>query len=237
MPFLRYSHDKRGYEHVYLVQPITGRRGKVRSRILYWYRTPPNIKVGRTAFDEDVRRAIEKQYPEVAFDWPKLLATPKPVASADIERWRERRRLLKAQRTAAAGGIESEVEEAAEALEANGSEREQAGDESEMPLAPDSPIVDAASLENAEPMVDAPESGGPAESVQETHPTPPGSPAVGGRRRRRRRRRGRRSPVGASAQQQERGGVEQDRGASAGEDPKSANRVDEPASDLSTDDE
>lgn len=122
MPILRYSRDKRGYEHVYLVQPTTGRKGKVRSRILYWYRTPPNVKVGRDPFDDEVRRAIEKQYPDLQFDWPKLLAAPKPaIVNTDIERWRERRRQAKAERAAAAseaqaaqGPDEAEAVETAE---------------------------------------------------------------------------------------------------------------------------
>ena len=113
MPFLRYARDKRGYEHVYLVQPTAGRKGKVRARILYWYRTPPNVKVGREPFDEDVRRSIEKQYPDLQFDWPKLLATPKPaVVNTDIERWRERRRQVKAERAAAAAEAKAEADEA-----------------------------------------------------------------------------------------------------------------------------
>ena len=52
MAFLRFTRDKRGYEHFCLVQPTTNRRGKVRTRILYWFRTPPNVKVGREPFDE-----------------------------------------------------------------------------------------------------------------------------------------------------------------------------------------
>ena len=66
--FLRFSRDKRGYENFYLVQP-TNRRGKSRPRMLYWFRTPPNVKVGREPFDPDVRRALEAQNPDVTFDW------------------------------------------------------------------------------------------------------------------------------------------------------------------------
>ena len=97
MPFLRFSRDKRGYEHFYLVQPVSGRRGKTRQHILYWFRTPPNVKVGREAFDEQVRRALEAQNPDVEFDWAKLLDTPIPPPAPDVERWRERRRAARRQ--------------------------------------------------------------------------------------------------------------------------------------------
>jgi hypothetical protein len=96
LAFLRFSRDKRGYEHFYLVETSTNRRGKTRARVLYWFRTPPGVKVGREPFDRDVRRALEQQYPDVVFDWRKISETPIP--SADAERWRERRRLEKAER-------------------------------------------------------------------------------------------------------------------------------------------
>src|SRR6185436_21021516 len=65
--YLRFSRDKRGYEHFYLVQPSN--RGKARPRMLYWFRTPPGIKVGRSPFDPDMRRELEAQNPDVVFDW------------------------------------------------------------------------------------------------------------------------------------------------------------------------
>ena len=93
MAFLKFSRDKRGYEHFYLVEPTT-RRGKTRSRVLYFFRTPPNIRVGREPFDEDARRSLQTQNPGVTFDWPSILDTPVPPA--DVEMWRERRRAEKA---------------------------------------------------------------------------------------------------------------------------------------------
>src|SRR5215510_12444929 len=95
MPFLRFSRDKRGYENVYLVQPAA-RRSKAPPRVLYWFRTPPNVKIGREPFDESVRRALEAQYRDITFDWPRLLATPIPPP--DKERWRDRRRAERAAR-------------------------------------------------------------------------------------------------------------------------------------------
>lgn len=108
MAFLRFTRDKRGYEHFYLVQPTTNRRGKTRTRILYWFRTPPNVKVGRQPFDDALRRALEAQNPGVEFDWQKIVDTPIP--SADAEKWRERRRMERAERAARQSG--AEVDEA-----------------------------------------------------------------------------------------------------------------------------
>jgi hypothetical protein len=98
MAFLRFTRDKRGYEHFCLVQPTTNRRGKVRTRILYWFRTPPNVKVGRQPFDEALRQTLEAQNPGVEFDWQRIVDTPIP--SADAEKWRERRRVERAERAA-----------------------------------------------------------------------------------------------------------------------------------------
>ena len=94
MAFFRFNRDKRGYEHFYLVEPSTNRRGKVKSRVLYWFRTPPGVRVGREPFDEGVRRALEEQNPGVVFDWRAIIEAPIP--SADTEKWRERRRAERA---------------------------------------------------------------------------------------------------------------------------------------------
>jgi len=97
MAFFRFNRDKRGYEHFYLVEPVTNRRGKSsQPRVLYWYRTPPNIRVGRPPFDEEVRRELEAKNPGVSFDWRTILESPIP--SADADKWRERRREVRAAR-------------------------------------------------------------------------------------------------------------------------------------------
>jgi hypothetical protein len=49
------------------------RRGKSRPRILYWFRTPPGVRVGRSALDESAIRLIEEHNPEVEFDWTRIL--------------------------------------------------------------------------------------------------------------------------------------------------------------------
>jgi len=98
VPFLKFSRDRRGYEHFCLVEPVSGRRGKLRERILYWFRTPPNVRVGRVPFDDHVMRALEAQYPGLRFDWEALRNTPIP--SVEPEYWRERRRADRAVRRA-----------------------------------------------------------------------------------------------------------------------------------------
>jgi hypothetical protein len=40
-----------------------------RSRILYVFRSPGGVRVGRGALDADVLRELEARYPDIAFDW------------------------------------------------------------------------------------------------------------------------------------------------------------------------
>jgi len=92
VPFLRFSRDKRGYELFTLVQPEQ-RGGQSRARVLYAFRTPPGIKVGRDPFDAETKKALEDANPGVGFNWRQIADTPIP--SADAEMWRERRRAAK----------------------------------------------------------------------------------------------------------------------------------------------
>lgn len=63
------------------------RRGKTRPRVLYWFRTPPGVRVGRAALDEDAIRLIEQHNPDVEFDWTRILKSqgeePKPAPSRE----------------------------------------------------------------------------------------------------------------------------------------------------------
>ena len=62
-----------------------------RTRILYWFRTPPGVRVGRAALDEDAIRLIEQHNPDVEFDWTQILngeeepAPPAPPARPQRE--------------------------------------------------------------------------------------------------------------------------------------------------------
>lgn len=59
---------------------------------MYWFRTPPNTRVGRAALDEDAIRAIEEGNPDIVFDWSKILeAQPQPEPAETSERRRRPR--------------------------------------------------------------------------------------------------------------------------------------------------
>lgn len=68
MPFLRVIRDKRGYETTYLMHWYR-EGGRQRSRILYVFRTPGGVRVGRHALEPEVLRQIEASHPDIAFDW------------------------------------------------------------------------------------------------------------------------------------------------------------------------
>jgi hypothetical protein len=73
-------------------------KGDSEPRILYWYRTPPGVKVGRQPFDAATQKELEAQYPGIVFDWRRIAETPFPPP--DAEYWRERRRAEKAAKQA-----------------------------------------------------------------------------------------------------------------------------------------
>ena len=63
VPFLRVIRDKRGYETTYLMHWY--REGnRQRSRILYVFRTPGGVRVGRDPLEPEVLRQIEAHHPE-----------------------------------------------------------------------------------------------------------------------------------------------------------------------------
>ena len=78
MPFLRFSRDERGYENTYVLHTFR-REGRTSPRVLYWFRTPSSVSVGRLPLDEDAIRAIEEANPDLVFDWTKMLKV-KPAA-------------------------------------------------------------------------------------------------------------------------------------------------------------
>jgi hypothetical protein len=47
-----------------------------RARVLYFFRTPSNVKVGRRALDPEVREGLEHTHPDLAFDWAGLTREP-----------------------------------------------------------------------------------------------------------------------------------------------------------------
>jgi hypothetical protein len=49
--------------------------------VLYFFRTPPSVRVGREPIDAEAMRLLESHNPDVEFDWPRLLK-PSPPAQA-----------------------------------------------------------------------------------------------------------------------------------------------------------
>jgi hypothetical protein len=197
MAFLRFTRDKRGYEHFSLVEATTNRRGKSRTRLLYWYRTPPNVRVGREPFDESVRRALETQNPNVQFDWRKIVETPIP--SAETERWRERRRAEKAEKAGRRDAFDDDRRaESPRVREVDaGDAAEEAASETEVEGASESEEEITAELAPAAPALSAIGESDDSERQpgRESAPANTGSEP----RRRRRRRRGRRGSHGREA--------------------------------------
>jgi len=90
VPFLRVVRDKRGYETTYLMHWC--REGtKQKSRILYVFRTPGGVRVGREALESDVLKQIEAQHPDIEFDWHAVFHNQQVIETAPEPR-RSRRR-------------------------------------------------------------------------------------------------------------------------------------------------
>jgi len=88
VPFLRVIRDKRGYETTYLMHWY--REGhRQRSRILYVFRTPGGVRVGRNALEPEVLRQIESEYPDIAFDW-SVVRENQQVIESSVEPRRRR---------------------------------------------------------------------------------------------------------------------------------------------------
>ena len=92
MPFLRVIRDKRGYETTYLMDWYRD-GARQRSRVLYVFRTPGGVRVGRDSLDPAVLREIEARYPDVVFDWKSVLGNRQVIDSApEIRRPRRKKR-------------------------------------------------------------------------------------------------------------------------------------------------
>jgi hypothetical protein len=92
VPFLRVIRDKRGYETTYLMHWLRD-GSRQRSRILYVFRTPGGVRVGRESLEPDVLREIESRHPEINFDWKTLFANQQLVESSpELRRPRKRKR-------------------------------------------------------------------------------------------------------------------------------------------------
>ena len=88
---MRFSRDRRGYEHTYVLHTSRG-QGRQEPRILYWFRTPPHVRVGRAAIDEDAIRLLEGAHPDVQFEWSRMLKAQPPPAPLPEDQGGRRRR-------------------------------------------------------------------------------------------------------------------------------------------------
>ena len=91
MAFLRVMRDKRGYETTLLMH--WSRDGtRHRSRILYLFRSPGGVRVGRTPLERDVLQQLERLHPDITFDWNAVRDTQQVIEPApDMRRRRPRR--------------------------------------------------------------------------------------------------------------------------------------------------
>jgi hypothetical protein len=186
VPYVKIFRDKRGYETYYLLESASDRSRQARPRILFWFRTPPQVKVGREPFSEEIRQAIESQNPDLTFDWARLMATSAPP-SPDAQRWRERRRLERSARQAAREEPEPDVAEA-ETLAA----AELPLDDLDPPRHSVEAAIDADPVEHPDHAGIAVAGNQPAAPAVSSGPTSnAGEASPSSSRRRRRRRRGR----------------------------------------------
>ncbi|HET9268596.1 MAG TPA: hypothetical protein VFO31_10550 [Vicinamibacterales bacterium] len=73
MPFIRHTRDKRGFESLYVMHAYRPTpESPHRTRVLYLFRSPTQLKVGRQPLDSEVMEALEHTHPDVSFDWNAL---------------------------------------------------------------------------------------------------------------------------------------------------------------------
>lgn len=92
MPFIRYTRDKRGYEHTYVMHAYRAGQSGGRTRLLYLFRSPANLKVGRKAFESEVTEALEHTHPDLSFDWTSIPQEPDVARGEARERDQDRHR-------------------------------------------------------------------------------------------------------------------------------------------------
>ena len=87
MPFLRVIRDKRGYETTYLMHWYRD-GNRQRSRILYVFRTPGGVRVGRDPLEPAVLRELETRHPDIAFEWKTIRDNQQIIEPAAEQRRR-----------------------------------------------------------------------------------------------------------------------------------------------------
>jgi hypothetical protein len=61
-------------------------QGPQRTRVLYLFRSPSHLRMGRRPLDEEAREALEHTHPDLSFDWTVLGRETETVRSDDRER-------------------------------------------------------------------------------------------------------------------------------------------------------
>ncbi|HEY6356653.1 MAG TPA: hypothetical protein VIX35_00330 [Vicinamibacterales bacterium] len=92
MPFIRYARDKRGYESTYVMHAYRPGQGPQRARVLYLFRTPAHVKIGRKALEPEVMEALEHTHPDLSFDWTNLPSERPSESHEPRDRERDHRR-------------------------------------------------------------------------------------------------------------------------------------------------
>lgn len=92
MPFIRYTRDKRGYETTFVMHGYRPAQGPQRTRVLYLFRAPSHVRMGRRPLDEEAREALEHTHPDLSFDWSALGRESEEIRSHDRDRDRDRDR-------------------------------------------------------------------------------------------------------------------------------------------------
>jgi hypothetical protein len=87
VPFIRYARDKKGYECTCVMHAYRPPNGPQRVRVLYLFRSPAHLKVGRQALDEEVVEALEHTHPDISFDWMALRKEPRVMQTERPERF------------------------------------------------------------------------------------------------------------------------------------------------------
>jgi len=89
VPSIRYARDKRGYETTSVVHQYRSAGGPGPTRLLYLFRSPSYVTVGRHPLDDEARVALEHTHPDVSFDWQGLGREMAQVREP-ARPWRER---------------------------------------------------------------------------------------------------------------------------------------------------
>ncbi|HKV98210.1 MAG TPA: hypothetical protein VJN96_00225 [Vicinamibacterales bacterium] len=79
------TRDKRGYESTLVMHAYRATNGGQRGRVLYLFRSPSNVHLGRRALDTEVMEALEHTHPDLNFDWQALVRDPALRSSTSDE--------------------------------------------------------------------------------------------------------------------------------------------------------